>query len=345
MEILIGLLREAQSSDNDIRKTAEKRLLESKSAQPENYCVYIFNVLIDAGTEQNVRVLSAILLRSAFLATQSHDKNLWGKLSKENREYIETRIFEVIAVEEDKIVMPHLANLISEVIGSLYEIEDQIRLSQAHELCKQFIESGAQVQVLAALNIYIGIFEKLFEEIIEIKEDLITIFNVTMNSQDTEISFMGLKALCKLVIVLERQHSEKFSELGELMVKVTMDAFNRGDEDTLEQCLVELKSVSSAEPKFLAFKFNEICTNFEKIMMKKDFEKKTIRIMPVELISTVIVRLKTVFQKKLKIIEKIIEVFYHVMIDIDEEIDDEWLNPGDDSNIEDEELSTDPAHV
>lgn len=139
--------------------------------------------------------MSAILLRSAFLASQSHSKNLWGKLSKENRGYIETKIFEIIAVEEDKIVMPHLANLTSEIIGSLYEIEDQIRLTEAHELCKQFIESGNQVQILAALNIYIGIFEKLFDEIMKIKDDLITIFNITMNSDDMEVAFMGLKTL------------------------------------------------------------------------------------------------------------------------------------------------------
>lgn len=345
IEVLVQLLTSAQSSDNEVRKDAEQKLLESKKSQPENYCVYLFNVLMDKSAAQNVRVLSAILLRSAFLATQSHASNCWGKLSKENREYVETRIFEIISTEEDKIVIPHLANLVSEIIGSLYEIEDQIRLTKAHELCKTFIETGAQAQVLAALNIYTGIFEKLFDEIIKIKDDLITIFNLTMNSEDHEVSFMGLKTLCKLVIILERQHSEKFSGLLELIIKVTMDAFNRDDEDTLEKCLVEIKGVSSTEPRFFISGFNELCTNFEKIMQKKDYDKKTIRILPVELISTIIVRLKTVFQNKLTIVEKVVELFYHVMIDIDEEVDEEWINPEDGTRIEDEEFSTDPVHV
>ena len=109
--------------------------------------------------------------------------------------------------------------------------------------------------------------------------------------------------------------------------------------------MVELKGVSDQEPKFLATQFNELCINFEKIMTKRDFDNKTIRIIPVELISTIIVRLKTVFKKKLKIVEKVIELFYRVMIDIDDEIDEEWLNPEDGSNIEDEEFLTDPAHV
>ncbi|CAI2375801.1 unnamed protein product [Moneuplotes crassus] len=345
IEVLTQILTEAQSSDNAVRKEAEKKLLESKKTQPENYCVYLFNVLMNKEMAQNVRVLTAILLRSAFLATQKHDTNCWGKLSKENREFIEKQIFEVIAAEEDKIIIPHLANLLSEIIGSLYEIEDQIRLTETHELCKRFIESGAQTQVLAALNIYIGIFEKLFNEIISVKDDLITIFNVTMASEDTEISFMGLKTLCKLVIILERQHSEHFIHLVENMIKVTMNAFDRDDEDTLEKCLVEFKAVTSVEPRFLVSSFNEMCTSFKKIMQKKDFEKKTIRILPVELISTIIVRLKTVFQNKLKIVEKVVEVFYHVMIDIDEELDDEWINPDDGTRIEEEEFSTDPVHV
>lgn len=129
------------------------------------------------------------------------------------------------------------------------------------------------------------------------------------------------------------------------MINVTMKAFELDDEDTLENCLVELKGVSSAEPKFFVLKFNELCTNFEKIMSKKDYEKKTIRILPVELISMIIVRLKTVFQNKMVIVKRVVELFYQVMIDINEEVDDEWLNPEDGTRIEEEEFSTDPAHV
>ena len=36
-EVLIQLLTEAQSNDNIIRKDAEKKLLQSKNNQPENY--------------------------------------------------------------------------------------------------------------------------------------------------------------------------------------------------------------------------------------------------------------------------------------------------------------------
>lgn len=93
------------------------------------------------------------------------------------------------------MVLRHLAELLSEVIGSLYEIEDQIKIEQPHELCKQFIDSGNQTQVVAALNIYIGMFDKLFQEFMEVKEELMTIFKATLSSEDSEIAVHGLKAV------------------------------------------------------------------------------------------------------------------------------------------------------
>lgn len=241
--------------------------------------------------------------------------------------------------------MPHIANLMSEIIGSLYEIEDQVHKQEPHELCKKFIESGEQMHVLAALNIYMGMFEKLFEELLEYKADILKIFQFTMGHSDTEIALKGLQATCKLVYMLERKHSNYFVDALDYMIRVTMNAFDRGDEDSLEQCLIELKQVCDTEPKFFQSKFTELCENFQKIMAYKDYEKKTIRIMPVEFISTIVVRLKSAFAKKTKTIAKVVELIYGLMIDIDEDVDEEWLNPQDGCKIEEEEFSVNPAHV
>lgn len=345
IQLLVQYLAEAQSPDNEVRKAAENQLLTLKSTNPENYCIYMFNVLLDQSSEQKVRVLSAILLRSSFLTSQKGDKNLWKILTAESRKHIEKKTLELLSFENDKILLPHLSSFLSEIIGCLYEIEDQIHMDEPHELCKQLIDSGEQIKVLAALNIYIGMFDKLFEQMIEIKKDLITVFTATMNSGDHEIAFMGLKAICRLIFLQERKHSEQFTDLSDCILKVTMDAFNRGDEDILEKCLVELKNVSGAEPKFFIKKFNDICLEFQKIMMCKTFEKKSIQVLPIEFITTIITRLKTMFTKKMKIVEKVIHLFYKVMIDVDEEIDEDWLYPQDGCKVEEEEFSTDAAHV
>lgn len=109
--------------------------------------------------------------------------------------------------------------------------------------------------------------------------------------------------------------------------------------------MVELKTLVGAEPKFFLPQFKDLCICFEVIIAKKDYEKKTIRIMPVELLSTIVVRLKSVFTKKPNSLKYIVKIIYNMMIDIDDEIDEEWLNPEDGCKFEEEEFSTDPAHV
>jgi hypothetical protein len=345
LELLQKLLSDAQSSDNETRKIAEGQLLNLKNENPENYWIYMLQVLANQQSEQNVRVLSAILLRSAILSTQDKKKNLWINLTKEQRESMEQQVMELIPIETNKIVMVHIANLFCEVIATLYELEDQVHKTQPHELCKKLIESGEQMHVLAAMNIYIGLFDKIAEYMLDFKDDLMKVFEFTLTHQDPEIVFKGLQAICKLVYMLERKHSQIFVPLVDYIIKATMDCFERGDEDALERCLVELKTVCNTEPKFFLTKFSDICDQFSKISSYKDYDKKTIRIMPIEFITTIIVRLKTVFTKRTKTIHKVLEIIYGVMIDTDEEVDDEWLNPDNGTKIEEDEYSVDPTHV
>lgn len=302
-------------------------------------------MLANQQSEQKVRVLSAILLRSAILSTQDKGKNLWTKLTKEQRDSMEQQVMELIPAENDKIVMPHIANLLSEIIATLYELEDQVHSSQPHELCKKLIESGEQMHVLAAMNIYIGLFDKIAEYMLDFKEDIMKVFEFTLTHQDPEIVFKGLQAICKLVYMLERKHSQLFTPLVDYIIKATMDCFERGDEDGLERCLVELKTVCNTEPKFFLTKFSDICDQFSKISEYRNYDKKTIRIMPIEFITTIIVRLKAVFTKRTKTIHKVLEIIYAVMVDTDEEVDDEWLNPENGTKIEEDEYSVDPTHV
>lgn len=99
-------------------------------------------------------------------------------------------------------------------------------------------------------------------------------------------------------------------------------------------------------------------------MSKKDYEKKSIRIMPLETISRIIIRLKTMFKKNSEVVKKVIEAIYKIMCELDdvdyeymdpttgsidhaklEEVYREWLFPEEGYKIEEEEFSLDPVHV
>ena len=342
---LIGLLKDVLNPDNTARKAAEQLLLSLKVDNPDGYWYSLFAILSDTNNKSQIRVLWAVFLRSAFLSNLGKDKNLWVKISIENREYIYTEVLNLISNEEDVQVINALSNLISEIIGSLYELEDQVRWKEPHELWKELIDKQNSVNIIAALNIYIGMFDKIAEQMMKYKNDLMKVFQFTIGYSDKEVALLGMKAAWKIIISLERKDSSYFKDILNNIFDLAQKELDEMDEDLLEKILIELKELAGAEPMFFMNNFDYVFSVLEKIMQNKTYEKPTIRILPIELLSTIVVRLKTKFKKNMKAVKKIVAAIYNTMRTIDDEISDEWLNPEDGCKIEEEEFSIDPVHV
>ena len=113
--------------------------------------------------------------------------------------------------EKNESVVNAISELISEIIGTMYQLESQVWIEEPHDLCKQFIESGEDVYISAALKIYTGMFDKVAEQMmVEYKNDLLKVFEVTLVNENLNVAFLALKACCKIVFALERKDSQYF---------------------------------------------------------------------------------------------------------------------------------------
>ena len=63
------------------------------------------------------------------------------------------------------------------------------------------------------------------------------------------------------------------------------------------------------------------------IVSKQDFANAQIRQQPIEFYVTVIERIPAIVKKDQDLLKMIIEIIFRLMIDIDTEIDEEWLKP------------------
>lgn len=363
LDLLKTYLGNALQADNELRKQAEDQLKSAKLNNPEEYCLGLFEVLCNTQTASNVRVLAAVLLRRVFLSTLSKEDNYWVKMELDKRTKIQEHSLQVLKAEQDPSVVNAIAELLSEIIGTMYMIESQVWMEDPHALCLTFIETGVDMYISAALKIYVGMLDKIAEPMLDYKNELLKIFEGAMAHENLDIAQLAVKALCMVVDRLERKDSQFFVPCLPGLMKVTMRAFKADDEVVLDKCLVNIKDLAQAEPKFFTSEFEMVFDVCTQIMNKKDYDKKTIRMMPVEFISTIVTRLKTFFKKNLEVVRKVIEAIYGVMVDLDDdedyldpstgqydeqklhEIYQDWLYPEDGIKIEEEEFSVDPAHV
>lgn len=150
--------------------------------------MYLFEVLKESSTLSKVRVLAAILLRRVFLSSLPKETNYWVQIPLSSRTKIQEESLELLKVEPDSDVVNAISELLSEIIGSMYELESQCWMEDPHELCKSLIESGTDMHVSAALKIYIGMIDKIYEPMFEYKNDLIKVFEVTLSNPNLDIA-------------------------------------------------------------------------------------------------------------------------------------------------------------
>ena len=105
----------------------------------------------------------------------------------------------------------------------------------------------------------------------------------------------------------------------------------------LEDALVEFNELAEIEPNFFRANFTDLYQAFKPIISHKDFANNSIRHQPMEFVVTIIERKPSLAKRDDALIRDILEVIFQLMIDIDEDIDADWIRPKEGFSGEDED--------
>ena len=114
-------------------------------------------------------------------------------------------------------------------------------------------------------------------------------------------------------------------------------AFQEEDESVLEDALVEFNELAEIEPSFFRNDFQAIYTALKPIVAHKDFANNSIRHQPLEFVVTMIERKPSLIKKDEALAKDVLESIFQLMIDIDTDIDADWMRPKEGFAGEDEE--------
>lgn len=169
------------------------------------------------------------------------------------------------------------------------------------------------------------------------KSDLGGIFERTMQNQSLDIKLASLQALSNYLSVAERKDTKEFIRLLPLMTAVVTEAFEKEEETVLEEALVEFNELAEIEPNFFRNDFKTIYAAFKPIIAYKDFANNAIRHQPMEFAVTMIERKPSLAKKDEQLTRDVLENIFNLMIDIEEDIDNDWLCPKEGFAGEDED--------
>lgn len=152
-----------------------------------------------------------------------------------------------------------------------------------------------------------------------------------------DIKLAALQALSNYLSVAERKDTKDFIKLLPLMTGVVTQAMQEEDETVLEDALVEFNELAEIEPNFFRADFKHLYEAFKPIVAHKDFANNSIRHQPMEFVVTMIERKPSLAKKDESLIRDVLDMIFQLMIDIDEDIDNDWMRPKEGFAGEDEE--------
>ena len=194
-------------------------------------------------------------------------------------------------------------------------------------LVNQLIQTGVEKNIDSALQIFNGLFGYIMDHMIKYKDDLIKTFVNTLRHKSLDIQLASIQAVSNLLSTAERKDVKQFTELMPDMTKVIINAFNEQDEVVLEDALVEFNELAEIEPIFFKPYFADVYTALKPIIAYADFANPNLRQQPLEFVITLVERKPSFVQKNTELLKDILEQVFKLMIEIDADIDQEWMRP------------------
>lgn len=335
------ILLELTSNDNAVRKAAEDKLGQVRTANPDKYFLYMLEGVKDVDVSDNARVMACVLLRRDFCPTSSKMANMWNLLQStpeyhQVQDYIKNTVLEQFKTEQKKVILNKIGELASEISSSINDNDNKVIWEDLFTTAKELVANGNEVQMEAGINVYTESFRSIANDIVEKDADLHAMFERTLTYENLNINLCALQAVSQLLCVVQPKYAPKFIGLLEFMVKVPMKAAQAQDESVLEDALIEFNSMADAEPKFFKDHFEDLFKVFNDIIKQSDDLSSSVKHQPIEFLVTVVERQPSLMQDNEGYLKELLDTVFKLMIDIEDEIDDTWGDPKDPAQVKEE---------
>lgn len=250
-------------------------------------------------------------------------------MSDETRHQVKSELLNTLQNSQDwpKSITHKVCSLAVEVQGAMQSVEKEAIWNDLLVLVNQMIQTGNEKLIDSALQIFNGLFGYIMDHMIKFKEDLAKTFTQTLRHPSLDIKLASLQAVSNLLSTAERKDVKQFTNLIPDMTAVIIEAFKNDDEVVLEDALVEFNELAEIEPIFFKPYFADVYAALKPIVAHQDFANANIRQQPLEFVVTLVERKPNLVSKNTELLKDILEQIFKLMIDIDSDIEQEWLSP------------------
>jgi hypothetical protein len=331
------MIKNLLDPDNNKRNQAQAQLQNclSNIKNKEALSVYC-SILLLKSNDLYVQTYCAIILRKIFLTSGKEISNEAVKnFSPQNKSQIQKNLILSIQSNKDQKVLKQIAEACIKVYEGLIENEEKWDEFLKYIVTLFNLELNDENIPKIELGLYIlsNIFSFAYEELSNDITNFLKKIKVFFSCNSLSVKSKAVHCISELLSgTSNKKVIKSFKEFIFDILKTTKTCMDEKDQTNLKICMESIQDLVFSESKLVKKNFNDLFILMGKIIEEKSFEEK-IREIGIEIIISIIEGIPSVIDdQKLKIF---IQCLFKYAMELEQEIDDEWLNPNNENYIED----------
>ena len=330
-QMIETLLKGLLTPNNEERRKNESQIIELMKKNKIGL-VLCFTQIIKESSDSKAVLYAAVISRKLLLIPENKDVNQsWISASNEIKEEIKKNLMNALIKCNEKF----MKKKIIDIIGILYQSVS--KNEEKWEQVLQYIAEGFKLPLTPENNLNIGsavlllskIFRFAMKELTPGIDVFISGFEKYFQEGNIELQTTSTEAICEILSEnLGKANTKKFKELVFNVLKTVLKCFEANDMDNLKISLFALSNLAQFQPAMLKKNFRDITILMSKIIENKKLEDdQNLREVAFEVIVSIIEQHPNVITDDNEKLKGLINAIYKYAMEIDEEIDDNWLTP------------------
>ena len=335
-QMLKGLLL----PDNEKRKIAESQLQQCLSSnQNKEKLVLYCSFLLLKSTDLGVQTYCAIIIRKVFLPNEKEETNeLYKILLEGNKNQLKMNLLNSLQTISNNSLRKKIADASISFFSVIMENEEKWEEFLKYIISLFNLELNEQnfSNIELGLHLLANIYSIAYDELKEGVQLFLKNFSIYFKCNSLSLKAKTVQCINELLCsTLTKKEAKQFKDQIFSILETTYKCLQEHDMDNLKVCLDSIQDLSNCEPKILRKNFNDIFILMGKIIEDKEAEDN-LREIAFEIIVSIIEGIPKILDKDNEKLKLFVQSLFKYAMELDQTIDDDWLNPNKITFISDE---------
>lgn len=338
----IKLVEAILSTSNEERNAAVSQLNNASKANPDQFVLVTLDIIKDQNLNSSIRSSAIILLKKKLVINPTTQESIYYALSKELQEHFRRDILIILSTLGEKKLVDQVSDLIADVAGSILNDSsvagtDEEKWPNLVQHLFELFGTKSELAMSSVLTIFEGLFLVVSHKLVKYNSEFYQLFDAGLVCEQISVRVSALESVCTLIESSKAKDMKPFKELRDKMLKVISDLVQVGDEDNLQVAISRIFDLCEGEPAFLKTKFDELFIVMNAVRSAIVDRDNNLKIEAVESLIFLLERYPDLVKDNTERLQKVVEMVFLLMMDIEDDVEDDWKSPPDGFNDDLEE--------